>query len=424
MRVAPSSAFGPPSPGGGRNFWLGVYNGILINGAEAFFHSSLVLAPFLAQLGAPAVVIGLIPALRVGGWSLPQLFVAGRLAHEPFKLPWYRRMSLVRVGAFLFMALSVFLFGHRPDLVVLVTLGMIGVNAVVGGITGVSFAEVTAKVVPHYRLGTFWALRNAIGGLLALLSGLLLRRMLASDVPFPTNFGYLFLLGSLLTGAAYLCFSLVREPAGKPSQKEPLAKMLGRALPLLKRDPSFRRYLRVRFLALLSLLAEPFYAIYALETLDAPPSILGLFVILATLAAIAANFAFRVPANRGANVTVFQVSVALLASAPFLALVLPSWQSFALVFMCSAAGQSGMGIASWNLLYALSPEEGRPLYVGTANTLLSLPSLAPIVAGGLVGAFGFHSTFLLACLVAVSALAFTFRFASLRILDLQALAHD
>ena len=65
-----------------RNFWLGVYNGILVNGGEAFFHSGLVLAPFLAALGAPAWAIGLIPTIRIGGWFLPQLFVASRLAHQ------------------------------------------------------------------------------------------------------------------------------------------------------------------------------------------------------------------------------------------------------------------------------------------------------------------------------------------------------
>ena len=58
----------------------------------------------------------------------------------------------------------------------------------------------------------------------------------------------------------------------------------------------------------------------------------------------------------------------------------PTWHLFALVFMLSAAGQSGIGIAAWNLLYAVSPEDERPLYVGAANSLLSLPSFAPILA--------------------------------------------
>jgi hypothetical protein len=231
-----------------RNFWLGVYNGVLVNGGDAFFHSALVLAPFLAGLGAPAWIIGLIPAVRVGGWFLPQLFVATRLAHVPFKLPLYRRMSMLRVIALSSLTAAVLLAGDRPNLLVGLTLGMILVHSLAGGIGGVPFADVTAKVVPHYRLGTFWVLRNAIGGVLALLSGLVLRRVLASDLPFPTDFGVLFLFGTILTGGAFLSFALVREPPGKIAVKEPLWGTLRRLPSVLRADVSFRRYLRVRFL--------------------------------------------------------------------------------------------------------------------------------------------------------------------------------
>src|SRR6056297_3016072 len=171
-----------------RNFWLGVYNGILVNGGEAFFHSGLVLAPFLAALGAPAWAIGLIPTIRIGGWFLPQLF----------KLPVYRRSSTVRVLSFAILTATVFAAGGRPGLIVVVTLLVLGVNAIAGGVGGVPFADVTAKVVPHYRLGTFWVLRNAIGGVLALMAGLVLSRVLDSGLPFPRDFGLVFLLGSSL----------------------------------------------------------------------------------------------------------------------------------------------------------------------------------------------------------------------------------
>ncbi len=404
-----------------RNFWLGVYNGIFVNGSEAFFHTGLVLAPFLSALGAPTAVVGLVPALRVGGWFLPQLLVAHRLAHEPFKMPWYRRMSLVRVAAWSLMTLSVFTLARTPHLVVLAVLAMIAVNAVAGGVTGVPFADVTAKVVPHFRLGTFWALRNAVGGGLALISGVVLRHILASGIPFPTNFGYLFLLGTLLAGVAYLAYSLVREPEGKPALRRPFASMISEIPAVVRSDASLRRFIRVRFLALLALMTDPFYAIYAIDRLGAPASVLGVYVIVATFASIVANFAFRVPANRGRNVTVLQVSVALLLLAPALALTLPGWHLFALVFMCSAAGNSGVGIAAWNLLYALAPEEERPLYVGLSNTLLSLPSLAPVVAGAVAPLVGFPVLFLLAAAMSLTALAFAFRFRELRALDLRAL---
>jgi hypothetical protein len=406
-----------------RNFWLGVYNGILINGAEAFFHSALVLAPFLAALGAPGWAIGLIPALKVGGWFLPQLFVASRLAHQPFKLPVYRRTSTLRVLAFAALTATVFLAGDRPHVLVPVTLAMIAVNSIAGGIGGVPFADVTAKVVPHYRLGTFWALRNAIGGVLALLSGLVLRRVLESDLAFPTDFGVVFALGLVLTAGSYLAFALVREPAGVPATKEPMRAMLRRLPTILRADVSFRRYLRVRFLALAALMAEPFYAIYAINELGAPLAAVGTFVIVATFASIAVNFLFRLPADRGQNVTVLQLSVAFLVAAPVVALLAPSWELFALVFALSAAGNSGMGIAAWNLLYAVSPAPSRPLYVGVANSVLALPSLAPVAVGAAVVHVGFQSAFALAALLGAASLAFSFRFALLRALDRAALEH-
>jgi hypothetical protein len=404
-----------------RNFWLGVYNGVLVNGGEAFFHSALVLAPFLAALGAPSWAIGLIPAMRVGGWFLPQLFVATRLAHVPFKLPLYRRMSTLRVSVFAVLTAAVLLVGDRPEVLVPLTLAMILVNSIAGGIGGVPFADVTAKVVPHYRLGTFWVLRNAIGGVLALMSGLVLRRVLDSGLAFPTDFGIVFLFGTLLTGGSYLAFALVREPPGKIAVKARLWGTLRRLPEVLRADRSFRRYLRVRFLALAALMAEPFYAVYALERLDAPASVLGTYVIVATFASIAINFAFRKPADRGRNVTVLQVSIGLLAIAPLIAFVAPDWRVFALVFACSAAGNSGMGIAAWNLLYAVSPEVDRPLYVGVANSVLALPSLAPVAIGALLLVIGFEGAFLLASGVALVSLAFAFRFGELRELDRLAL---
>jgi len=403
-----------------RNFWLGVTNGALFTGAEVFFHGSLVLAPFLAALGASPLLIGLIPALRVGGFFLPQLLVVSRIAHQPLKLPWYRATSIVRSAAYAVMVLAVFSL-PEPAWIMAVVLSMIAINAVAGGISGVPFADVTAKIVPHNRLGTFWALRNVIGGGLALLAGLVLRHILAGDIPFPDNFGYLLLIGAVLAILAYFSFTLVREPQGRAGARQPLATVLSRIPALLRQDHNFRRYLRVRFIALLALLGEPFYAVYAIRVLGAPASAIGTFVILSTAAAIAANFLFRRPADQGRNVMVMQISIFLVGAAPLVALLAPSWQLFSVAMMLSAAGQAGMLIAAWNLLYAVAPEEDRPLYVGATNTMLTLPTAGPILAGAMITWTGYLGAFAAAGLLAICALALTFRFDEIRRLDVQAL---
>ncbi|HZW27993.1 MAG TPA: hypothetical protein VFF08_06040, partial [Trueperaceae bacterium] len=132
-----------------RNFLLGVVNGVFVTAGDAFFHSSLVLAPFLATLGTSPVVIGLIPAMRVALYFLPQLVVANRLSQERHKLPYYRITSTTRNLAFLAMSLVVLLgSGLSPGLIAGVVVAMVAINATAGGIGGVPFADVTAKVVP------------------------------------------------------------------------------------------------------------------------------------------------------------------------------------------------------------------------------------------------------------------------------------
>ncbi len=401
------------------NFNLGVYNGILIAVSDAFLNSGLVLAPFLSKLGASPILIGLIPALRVGGWLLPQLLVASRLAHKPYKLASYRNMSILRTMAFLLMTASVFLLKDNPWLIA-ITLLLLAIVAFASGVSSVAFTDVTSKIVPHSRLGSFWVLRNVIGGILALGAGLTLRWLL-SHVIFPQNFAIIFLLGTLFAAAAYFSFCLVDEPPGKTSSKQSFRHMLQRIPKVLREDSSFRRYVRVRFLGLLALLADPFYAIYALQKLSAPEGVIGILIMVTTITSIATNFAFRRQANQGNNVTIFQIGIGFLLLAPLCAIFATQWQVYLLTFVFSTAGQAALGIAAWNLLHALAPEEDRALYIGASNSLLALPSFAPILAGLVVSLVGFRLMFMLALLSAATALAFAFKFQSLRVLDKKAL---
>lgn len=409
-----------------RNFWLGVSNGVFVNGGEAFFNSSLVLAPFLAQLGTSPVIIGLIPAMRVGFYFLPQLLVANRLSQEPLKLKYYRVTSTVRNLAFFAMT-AVVLFGSglETGLVATVVVVMVGINAISGGVGGVPFADVTAKIVPHSRLGTFWAVRNVLGGGIALAAGFVLRAILDSDIPFPRNFDYIFLFGTILASVGNASFSFVREPPGQAGIKRPLLGMVKYIPDLLRTDAPLRRFLRVRLLGLASLLAEPFYGIHALTHLGAPESALGLYVIAATVAAIAANFSFRRPANRGRNVLVIQIGYGCYVLTLVSALLIQDWRLFSLVFMFAAIGNAAVGSAAWNLLYAIAPASERALYIGIVNTTLALPSLLPILAGAAIVFVDLRALFILGALLGVAAFAFSLRLRELYALDQLALrAHS
>ncbi len=137
-----------------QNFWLGVSNGVFMKGAGAFFHPTLVLAPFLSTLGAPATVVGLMPAMLFAGWFLPQLLVASRIGHHPKKIFWYRYMTVIRVFTYALMVAVVFSFPDSSVLLVVTVVLGIGIVSLANGITGIPFADIVAKVVPHNRPGT------------------------------------------------------------------------------------------------------------------------------------------------------------------------------------------------------------------------------------------------------------------------------
>ena len=68
-----------------RDFTLGVLNGAVFQFGAAFVHPTTVLPVFLKQFTASNVLVGFGSALRLIGWYLPQLMIAGYLEGLRYK---------------------------------------------------------------------------------------------------------------------------------------------------------------------------------------------------------------------------------------------------------------------------------------------------------------------------------------------------
>ena len=62
-----------------RNYRLGVINGVLFALGDSLSSAGLVLALLVRQLGGSLALVGLLPALQIGDFLLPQMLVGGRL---------------------------------------------------------------------------------------------------------------------------------------------------------------------------------------------------------------------------------------------------------------------------------------------------------------------------------------------------------
>jgi MFS family permease len=424
-------AAAPPSPSPAlspaamrRNYRLGVANGVLFGLGDSLSSANLVLALLVRQLGGSLALVGLLPALQMGGFLLPQLLVGGRLQAMTYKLPLYRRAAIVRLSTWLVLTIVVFsatMISAELSLW-LIILGYMIFN-IGGGTSTLAFQDVVAKVIPAQRRGSFFGTRQLLGGLLTVaLAGPLVRWLLGEGgpLPFPHNFGLLCLISLVFYTPGLLAFAFVREPPQLHlGVRMRVIEGLRRAPAILREHTNYRWFIIARMLTRIGQIAEPFYLIYATEALQLPASVAGIYLALRAIAGALSNLLWGRISMRQGNRRLMLVSGALIVLTPALALLGPMLVralglgaggltlAIGLVFLISGAANDGSNIANMTYLLEIVPENERPTYMGLANTTLGLVTFLPVLGGWLVSAVGYDGTFALGLVFALLGLAAT-----------------
>ena len=397
-----------------RNFSLGIVNGGMFGLAEALMSIDTVLTWFVQQLGGSNFLIGLVGPLRDAGWLLPQLFISHRLQREPLKQPLYRRAAMIRVVAWLLWTLAVFVLAGYPSALLLVFFTAYGVNALASGLAGLPFLEIVAKTIPPDRRGSYFGGRMFLGGLLSLLAGVLVSVMLAENnpTPFPQNVGVLLVVAFAAAMVGLTAFALVKEPRSEVRDDGiTFVAHLQRAFRLPRYNRDLRYMLLARVAILLSYVAAPFFSIYSINVLGAPPSIIGVYVGVRTLTALVVNPVWSRLSDRRGNKLVMQLTttcgVVMLVWAVLAPPVTQAWglsadlrpYLFVPVFAMMGLYETGIGIGANNLTLEVAPANDRAIYIGLTNTVLGVAYISTVVSGLIVDAVGYAGVFVLGLLL-------------------------
>jgi hypothetical protein len=408
-----------------RAFILGVLNGALFQMGMAFVDPSTVLPAFIAELTRSELAVGAVSAVAAGGWLLPQLVVANYVQVMPRKLPVYRAAAVIRVAVMGAMIAALCLLGAQPRLILPVFLVLYGVFTFAGGVGAIPFFDVVAKVVPPYRIGSFFGQRLMFGGVLAMAAAVVVRQVLSGKgaLGFPRNYIVLFVMGAVAVAAALLCFSLVEEPAGPvEKQRPPLREFLRRAPGVLLRDADFRRVFIVGLVQGAAGIAAPFYVVFTGVGLGMPRDMLGIYLGFSTMGGIISNFLWAPLSDRygGKRAMVWVAVVGLLAPATASALALAplphrfaGW-GFCAVFLLLGAAGSGSAIAYNHYLLEVAPEVMRPTYLGVVNSFSGALVLMPLLGGVLAQVWSFQAVFAIAGAASLAALIGAGRLRDLR----------
>jgi MFS family permease len=397
-----------------RNYALGMVNGAVFGFVDSIISPYLVLPLFVNALGGSNLLVGLLPALYNGGWFFPQFLISHRLQRLPRKLGVYVQVAIVRLVCWGLLTATTFLLaGTHPTLLLALFFALYTTYCFAAGFSGTPFMDIVAKTIPVARRGTYFGRRDLLGGLTAIAAGYLVNFLLNPNLApsFPLNFGFMFLIGGIGMAVGLGAFSLVIEPAETaPANAVTFRDQLHAARRLLRDNYTYRRFLLTRIVLAIADIATPFYAIYAVSVLHAPPEIVGLYIGVGTAASLITNPLWsRLSDRRGHRIVLLGAASGMLLL-PLIALafgLIPpgEWLGlpFGLLFVVAGIARPAANIAGPSYLLEIAPASERSLYIGFTNTMLGIATFVPIVGGTLIDLAGYRALFLIALAICVLA---------------------
>jgi MFS family permease len=357
-----------------RNFALGVLNGSFFMAATAFVAGSTVLPVFISKLTSSRTLIGLISHVEWFGWMFPQLFAAAFLAHKGRALPFYNGLSIIRLFLFGLVVSSIFIFDDNPGAI----LAIFGVGFTIfslsSGLAGVAFMEIVGKAIPLGRRGSFFGWRMFTGGLLAAFGGIVVQKVMAAH-QFPYDFGYICVIAWMLMLFGLLCFALLKEPENiDPLSKASPGTHLKTAVRIFKDNKNLRKLILSKACEH-RLLAAPFYVIFAIDFLGAAEWMAGIYLTAQMIGYLGSNLLWGYLSNRVSNRLVIMLSGLCRMMSPLIAFascfIKVDPYLFAGTFLFLGMAEAGIDMGYMNYALEISPEKGRPLYIGLIHTLIA-----------------------------------------------------
>jgi hypothetical protein len=397
------------------NSILGVAAESATTAAEVMLLPSVILAFFVAELTPSYATIGLVPAIAIGFWTLGRLPAHLLSQSRRRQQPWAFASAIVRAAALGVLAVitsridpSSLSQSARP-LILTVFLCLIAFS-LAGGFGSLAGGALLQSSIATESWGSFVRRRAGWSALLAILAAVVVARLLgAGGLPFPGDYGRLFLVATICLVIVAVLTAAMREPRTAVSALS-ATNTPPRTWRQLLQDSRYRRFLLFRVLLSSTAAIDPFLFLYAITRLGAPVTKIGDYVILGVLGwVLSAPVWFWVERRSGAR-TLLQSAAVVRLIAPAVALATPPLASIGLIrerlpdatalttvygaaFFVIGAALAAQSRGNYDYLAALAPHAVLPAFTGLTNAVLALVAFAPVAGGILIERFSYEALF-------------------------------
>ena len=367
-----------------RNFLAGLWHGAFLALGVSLTEATIVISAFVADLtGSTVWVGGLATVLLVAG-ALPQLFVARWIEPYPRKMPFLMAAIYLRVISWGVLAWLIFAIGDKqPITLAWILVGMLVIFYAGGGLGNIPYTDIIGKIIPPGRRGAYFGGMGALAGPLALGAALAAKQIL-SNIAYPNNYALLFGLAAVALAIASLGFWAMKEPVLAAAVDRTKESWREYWQTLLAASRRLKTLITAQLLTGFSLMALPFYVVFAREELGAPLSAVGWFLLAQISGSVLFNLIWARLVDHSGSRRMLFVCAVIATVTPILAIALGSagWMALLPVFFLLGATVAGRKVGFQSALLEVAPETERATYAGL-NTVLILPIAFLSLAAGL-----------------------------------------
>ncbi len=388
-----------------RNFVLNVVDGAVFTFGLGFASRSTVLPVFVKNIGGDSIAISLIPVLWILGFNIPQIVIANYTGRISPKKPLLLKTGLAQRLPWLLMAVVTFTLidGLSPAIALPLFFVLLTLAAAGGSLNLPVWFDIVSKITPVRMRGRLFALRTVLGGMLGILAGWIVERVLATW-GFPDAFGILFVLAFGAIMISYIFITLLEEGDRPLPKKRVRYRTYLRSLPaILRRETNFRNFLIGESLLVAATMVEAFFAVDAIESLNLPVSYAGRFTIVVMASMIVGTLVFGYIADRWGHRINLVLAAAWMVVGCAAALLAQSVEVYYLAFAASALTLGLRTISRLPIIAELCREDDRPTFVALTNVVTAPFVLAGIAGGYLANVHGYDAVFIGAGLISVGA---------------------
>jgi len=373
-----------------RWFW---YDGLFSSASDNIIITYMTL--YVLALGATRAQIGVMSALS--SLSATLLLLPGALLVERFN---HRREITLLFGGGIarltILLIALIPFGLSGMAMALAAMALSITRDAFANLAFPAWLSFAADIIPMEGRGRYFGSRNFIMGIAGMLT-LLLVGALITRLPQPEGYQLGMALAFVLGTASTFSFSRLHDPAGQVAPQKPPPLDLRSLLRDLRKVPALPALISTAVVWNFFLnIPGPFFNVYLVVNLKASAAMVGITAITSTVSSLLVQRRLGRLADRWGAHRLQLISGLLIPILPLAwAFIRAPWHVI-LINIVSGALWGAYGLASFNLLLELTPQEGRARYSAMYQIFVTLALAAGAAVGGwMVTQWGYSAIFVI-----------------------------